>query len=130
MQSFILSTLLHSQTVIWVDLKRKTEIESYFWKPETHTSNCGQQIGCRKELQTCELLDSICTVTSVEPRGMDGFCMGATLLLIATPQTLLSGVPDSFQNGVSGIGTQLPSCKLSSLSHQAIWYLSSVLQYE
>lgn len=65
MQSFF-QPFFTAKAVIWVDLKRKTEIESYFWKPENHTSNCGQQVGCRMEPQTGKLLVSTCTATPME----------------------------------------------------------------
>lgn len=76
------------------------------------------------------VLDSTCTVTSIEPRGVVGFCTGTAPSFRVTSQTLISGVPDSFPNAVSGIGTQLPSCKLSSLSRWATCYFSSMPQYE
>lgn len=111
MQSFF-QPFFTAKAIIWVDWKRR---QSYFWKPENHTSNCGQQVGCRTEPQTCKLLVSTCTATPTEPWEMDGFCMEAMPLFIVTLQALISRVPDSFHNVVSCINIQVPWCKLNSL---------------
>lgn len=107
MQSFF-QPFFTPKAVIWVNLKRKTEIESYFWKPENHTSNCGQQVGCRMEPQTGKLLVSTCTAIPIEPYEMGSFCTGVSPLLMVTLQTLISGVQASFHNGVNYIGIHSP----------------------
>ena len=129
MQSFF-QPFFTARAVVWVDLKGKTEVESYFWKAENHNSNVGNRLAAEGNLRLASYSTGFYfTVTSTEPCEISVFCMVKTQSFIVTSQTLVLGVPESFCNGVSGISTLLPSCKLSSLSHWAPQYFSSVSQY-